>query len=193
MIREVFHRYRCVVEYFAPATAKPSSVDLFRRSPKHHGMRFTLIMPVLVGLAACGNGQSGAGPEPDNLCLGNSRCVSAPARDVLAVDGDTFELQRLTDRGVQRIRLRLIGWDSPESGDAAQCLGENDLGVAVERRAQAMLADGSTVTFLPEGTDQYGRTRAHVWLDGTHIGWRLAGEGLSERYAEDGMRPDWCS
>lgn len=156
-------------------------------------MRFTLIMPVLIGLAACGDDPGAAGPEPDNLCPGNSRCVSAPARDVIAVDGDTFELQRLTDRGVQRIRLRLIGWDSPESGDAAQCPEENDLGVAVETQAQAMFVDGNTVTFLPDGVDRYGRTRAHVWLDGTHIGWRLAGEGLARPYAEDGARPDWCN
>lgn len=172
---------------------KLSLVDLLRQGPKHRGMRSALIMSVLVGLAACGGGQGGAGPEPDDLCLGNSRCVSAPARDVIAVDGDTFELQRLTDRGVQRIRLRLIGWDSPESGDAAQCLEENDLGVAVEIRAQAMFAEGRTVTFLPDGVDQYGRTRAHVWLDGTHIGWRLAGEGLAGPYVEDGPRPDWCN
>ncbi len=167
-------------------------VDLFRQQPKHLGMRFTLIMPVLAGLAACGGAESTAGPEPEDLCLGNSRCVSAPARDVFAVDGDTFELQRLTDRGLQRIRLRLIGWDSPESGEAAQCSEENALGLAVEARAQDLFAAGKTVTFLPEGTDPYGRTRAHVWLDGTHIGWRLAGEGLAQRKAENGMRPDWC-
>lgn len=155
-------------------------------------MRFTLFMAGLAGLGACSSPGSEAGPEPVNLCQGNAQCVSAPARDVLAVDGDTFELQRLTDRGVQRVRLRLIGWDSPESGEAANCLEEGDLGVEVERRAQALFAEGRTVMFLPDGLDRYGRTRAHVWLDGVHIGWRLAQEGLARRVDEAGRRPDWC-
>lgn len=153
-------------------------------------MRVLFKVLALSGLVAC-SGENQAGSRPSNLCETNPRCVSAPARDVLAVDGDTFELQRLTDRGVQQIRLRLIGWDSPESGNAAQCVEESDLGVAVERRTQALFAEGQTVTFLPKRVDQYGRTRAHVWLDGDHVGWLLAREGLAKRW-EGENRPSWC-
>lgn len=147
-------------------------------------------MPALFTLFACSGDPRG--PQPEYLCAADARCVSAPARDVIAVDGDTFELRRLTDQGEQRIRLRLIGWDSPETGEAANCPAEQDLGEAVENAAKEMFAAGKTVTFLPESVDQYGRTRAHVWLDEVHIGWALAGEGLS-RKMEEGTRPDWCA
>ena len=116
------------------------------------------------------------------------RCVSAPVRDVLAVDGDTFELQRLDGR----IRLRLIGWDSPETGNSAECAAEDALGQQVEARARALFADAKTLTFKPEGTDRFGRTRAHVYLDDVHIGWLLAQDGLSKPWLTETVKPTWC-
>lgn len=145
---------------------------------------------LFLAVSACGGDTP---PQPPNLCEApDARCVSAPARDVVAVDGDTFELQRLTVRGTQRIRLRLIGWDSPETGNAAQCPAEDALGQQVEARAKALFAAGQTVTFKPEGTDQYGRTRVHVYLDGTPIGWRLAKEGLAAEWEAGSAQPGWC-
>jgi len=118
--------------------------------------------------------------------------VNAPVRDVLAVDGDTFELQRLTDRGIERIRLRLIGWDSPETGDSAGCPAEDALGQEVEAYAKDLFANSQTLTFKPESTDRFGRTRAHVYLDGTHIGWLLAKQGLSKPWLSETVKPTWC-
>jgi len=153
-------------------------------------MRFCLL-PAIVLLAACsGNGNLS---KPENLCADrDAGCINAPVRDVLAVDGDTFELQRLTDRGVQRVRLRLIGWDSPETGDGAACAAENELGQKVEARAKTLFANGQTLSFKPEGTDRYGRTRAHVYLDGQHIGWLLAKDGLSKPWLSETVKPTWC-
>ena len=99
-------------------------------------MRISLI---LFGVFAAACSQRDLPPEPENLCeKPDARCVSAPVRDVLAVDGDTFELQRLTDRGTERIRLRLIGWDSPETGNGAACPAEDALGQKVEARAKEL-------------------------------------------------------
>ena len=150
-----------------------------------------LLSCLSLGLAACT--QSNLPPEPENLCdQPGARCINAPVRDVLAVDGDTFELQRLTDRGTERIRLRLIGWDSPETGNSAGCAAEEALGQKVEARAQALFADAQTLTFKPEGTDRFGRTRAHVYLDGAHIGWLLAKDGLSKPWLSETVKPVWC-
>ena len=147
------------------------------------------LLPAIVLLTAC----SGPVPEPENLCAGpGAGCINAPVRDVVAVDGDTFELQRLTDRGTERIRLRLIGWDSPETGNSAGCAAEDALGQKVEARAKALFADGQTLSFKPEGTDRYGRTRAHVYLDGQHIGWLLAKDGLSKPWLSETVKPAWC-
>jgi len=113
-------------------------------------------------------------------------------RDLLAVDGDTFELRRLSGSGrEERVRLRLIGWDSPETGDAAGCPEEDALGRKTEARARALFEAGSKVTFLPDGQDRYGRLRAHVYLDGDHIGWLLSRDGLAQPL-EEGGQVDWC-
>ncbi|MEE2930198.1 MAG: thermonuclease family protein [Pseudomonadota bacterium] len=146
-----------------------------------------LLLSAMIGLASCGAGEQL--PKPENLCEApGARCVSAPVRDVLAVDGDTFELQRLDGR----IRLRLIGWDSPETGNSAECAAEDALGQQVEARARALFADAKTLTFKPEGTDRFGRTRAHVYLDDVHIGWLLAQDGLSKPWLTETVKPTWC-
>jgi len=153
-------------------------------------MRCSIILSTLC-LAACG--ASDLPPKPVNLCVeAGARCVNAPVRDVLAVDGDTFELQRLTDRGTERIRLRLIGWDSPETGNSAGCPAEDELGQKVEAYAKELFAESQTLTFKPEGNDRFGRTRAHVYLDGTHIGWLLAKQGLSKPWLSETVKPVWC-
>ncbi|NQY41080.1 MAG: thermonuclease family protein [Henriciella sp.] len=153
-------------------------------------MRISLI---LFGVFAAACSQRDLPPEPENLCeKPDARCVSAPVRDVLAVDGDTFELQRLTDRGTERIRLRLIGWDSPETGNGAACPAEDALGQKVEARAKELFDTAQTLTFKPEGNDRFGRIRAHVYLDGTHIGWLLAKEGLSKHWLSETVKPTWC-
>ena len=86
-------------------------------------------LALLILLAACSASDRPA--KPPNLCEeAGARCVNAPVRDVVAVDGDTFELQRLDGR----VRLRLIGWDSPETGDSAACAAEAALGQQVEER-----------------------------------------------------------
>jgi endonuclease YncB( thermonuclease family) len=149
-------------------------------------MRTALLLSIL-SLAACGG--NSVGPAPDNLCdAPGSHCVSVPVRDVIAVDGDTFELQRLDGR----VRLRLIGWDSPETGNSAGCAAEEALGQKVEARAKELFAEAKTLTFKPEGTDRFGRTRAHVYLDGTHIGWLLAQDGLSKPWLSETVKPVWC-
>ena len=162
----------------------------FQTTPVRRG----LFLPglALVLLAGCARGPAYEAPE--NLCERvENTCVSASVRDLLAVDGDTFELRRLTASGAEeRVRLRLIGWDSPETGDAARCAAEDALGQQVEKRARTLFEAGSKVTFLPEETDRYGRVRAHVYLDGTHIGWLLSKEGLA-RPLEAGRQVDWCS
>lgn len=164
----------------------------FTRSSAPARRRGPLLPAIALLLATACNGQSGY-DQPPYLCEDTDTvCVSASVRDLLAVDGDTFELRRLDAAGrEQRVRLRLIGWDSPETGDVAGCPEEDTLGQATEARARELFAAGSRVTFLPDGADQYGRTRAHVYLDGVHVGWLLSRDGLARPLEESGQ-VDWC-
>ena len=76
-------------------------------------------------------------------------------------------------------------------GDAAACAAEDALGQKTEARARALFEAGSKVTFLPEGPDRYGHLRAHVYLDGDHVGWLLSRDGLA-RPLEEGVQVNWC-
>ncbi|MEO1015926.1 MAG: thermonuclease family protein [Pseudomonadota bacterium] len=143
-------------------------------------------------VAACGPG------APPYLCEADSRCVEAAPGEVTAIDGDTFEFVRTLEdrdsRATGRFRLRLIGWDSPESGAAAACPAEAALGLKVEARAKALVAAAEEVVFLPVGNDEYGRFRVHLFLDRVHVGHLLRKEGLAAHWDEDAgaPKPDWC-
>lgn len=89
-------------------------------------------------------------------------------------DGDTLYL---TEDGGTEVTVRLIGIDTPEVGDNAECFGDE-----ARDRLRALLPEGTRVFVLAEQgrLDQYGRTLLHVFLpDGTHINRLLIDEGYA--------------
>ncbi|MER8672970.1 thermonuclease family protein [Mesorhizobium sp. M0037] len=87
------------------------------------------------------------------------------AASVYVIDGDTIV--------ADRVRIRLLGVDSPEFVHP-RCDHERDLAVAARDRMKALLATGE-VTFIPglnaDGSgDSYGRTLAHVFAGGVDVG-----------------------
>ena len=132
-------------------------------------------------LAACGS------DAPVNLCEDNPDCLAGPARAVRAIDGDTYEIQGR--------RLRLIGWDSPESSPHADCIEEGDLGTRSELKVRELFREADRVQVLVRGVDEFGRPRAHIYLDGQSVGYLLSKEGLAKAWNEDRgePKPNWCS
>ena len=131
---------------------------------------------------------SACGPKPPpNLCEDNTNCLRGPARALKAIDGDTYE--------VERQRIRLIGWDSPETAPHAKCEAEAALGLKVDTEVAKLISNAETVQILPKGVDEYRRTRAHIFLDGTSIGYLLSRKGLAKSWNEDKgeAQPDWCN
>lgn len=90
-------------------------------------------------------------------------------------DGDTLYLDPGT--GGDELKVRLIGIDTPEIGEDAECFGD-----VARDRLRALLPEGTAVTVVAEDgpLDQYGRSLLHVWLpDGTHVNRALIDEGLA--------------
>ena len=90
-------------------------------------------------------------------------------------DGGTLYLQ--PDTGGEELKVRLIGIDTPEIGDDAECYGD-----VARDRLRALLPEGTAVTAVAEDgpLDQYGRSLLHLYLtDGTHVNRVLIDDGLA--------------
>lgn len=107
------------------------------------------------------------------------------------VDGDTLKV-RLD--GGQRVTIRVLGIDCPESHANAKCARDGrqgrkgcaeqvPMGLKASRRAAALLKHQAVTLEGPTKTDLYGRTLAYVRLsDGRDFGAVMVGEGLCEDF-----------
>lgn len=112
--------------------------------------------------------------------------ITVPTADVRVIDGDTFE--------VSGERLRLKGWDTPEIFGSEACSAEQQLGQRARNEAQRLLRRSKAFTYLPVGTDRYGRTLSHWALDGVDFGQTLGKAGFAKRWdIERQQKPDWCN
>jgi micrococcal nuclease len=147
-------------------------------------MRFLRLLAVLLGaavFAACGSGaapSAGVGAKATNDGGRTSRASGTRGPSTTAVervvDGDTIIV-------TGRVRVRLIGMDTPEVVDPrepVQCFGE-----AASRRTKALLPEGTAVRLLydAEHYDRYGRTLAYVYRvsDGLFVNAELVREGYA--------------
>lgn len=92
-------------------------------------------------------------------------------------DGDTISVMK----DGKAVKIRLYGVDCPESGQ--------DFG----RRAKEFVADMTfhkTVTVTPTDTDRYGRTVAHIEVDGISVNRALAEAGLAWVYEQYCKTPE---
>ena len=97
-------------------------------------------------------------------------------------DGDTLflrtdqpnELVATTDD----VKVRLLGIDTPEVGDRAECFGDQ-----ATEQLRALLPEGSLtwVTADQDPTDQYGRSLFYLWTeDGRFVNYELVAGGAAE-------------
>lgn len=116
------------------------------------------------------------------------------------IDGDTL---RLSDGS----RMRLVGFNTPEKGDRAECAREAELSARATARLKQLVANAQTgVTQVacacPPGTEgtkkcNYGRSCGTLTANGRDVGDILIAEGLAVPFACSGWgcpptpRP-WC-
>lgn len=138
-----------------------------------------------------GRGAGSAGEQP---AVEQTVPVGAFAMRVdSVVDGDTFRarVERVNDvvTTPDRISIRLVGIDTPETYPETECWGPE-----ATDAARSLLAEGSTVMVAPDqdSRDQYGRRLFHVWADGQWVNGALVADGHAEakRYWPNVTRHD---
>ena len=88
--------------------------------------------------------------------------IQGPFAVVKVVDGDTIQV----DANGQRLKVRMIGLDTPETVDPrkpVQCFG-------LQASAQAKTILGGRSVYLEtdpsqDSVDRFGRTLAYVWIN----------------------------
>jgi micrococcal nuclease len=110
------------------------------------------------------------------------------ARKVYVIDGDTF--------AVGRERIRLLGVDAPETRDA-RCEQERIAGYRTKSRAVELVRFGGVIDTRRQGQDPFGRTLAHIVIDGRDLGDQLVREKLALPYrsgaeAKAVRMAHWC-
>lgn len=97
-------------------------------------------------------------------------------------DGDTLFLR--TDQPnalvttTAPVKVRLLGIDTPEVGDRAECFGDE-----ATEQLRTMLPDGSRtwITADQDPVDQYGRSLFYLWTeDGRFVNYELVAGGAAE-------------
>jgi endonuclease YncB( thermonuclease family) len=120
------------------------------------------------------------------------------SRPIEVVDGDTVRQQGIT--------YRLVGFDTPERGDRAQCDDERQRAEKATQRLSGLLSAGNVnLTRVAcacrpgeEGTSRcnYGRLCGVLTVGGKDVGQILIGEGLAHPYLCGGTscprRQPWC-
>ena len=111
--------------------------------------------------------------------------VPAPV-SVYVVDGDTIGL------GDGRPKIRLVGFNAPETGSRARCEAERKKGEAAGQRLRELVRNGrpefqQVACSCPPGTEgtnacNFGRRCGTLRVNGVDVGATLIGEGLAVRF-----------
>jgi endonuclease YncB( thermonuclease family) len=138
-------------------------------------------------------------PTSDRLvCVTQAgRAVSVSRFNV--VDGDTVRVRGET--------FRLLGFNTPETGDQARCSAERDLAFRATSRLRSLIGGAASAELIPmqcacppgtHGTSacNYGRSCAILQADGRDVGSILIAEGLARPYScgptSCPRRHQWC-
>lgn len=88
------------------------------------------------------------------------------ARRLRAIDGDTVWLVDHNGRIIEKFRL--LGMNAPETR-GFRAIFEGRRGERAKKNMRSILSAGQTAEIHRRGKDVYGRTLAHITVDGTDI------------------------
>lgn len=134
--------------------------------------RFAAALAALTVLASCGGSSSeNSGPTTGDSVTGGE---SAEAGDswfvVEVVDGDTMWVQA---DGADRVKVRTIGYDTPEQGECGFEDATNYLTNLIEGKEVTLESGGAS------DVDKYGRLLRYVNVNGKDLGTTMIEAGLA--------------
>ncbi|MFZ8786067.1 thermonuclease family protein [Thermocrinis sp.] len=151
-----------------------------------------LVIPLILFVVSCGNGES-TPTSAEKKEITQVEQKGTPCKVVRVIDGDTFTC---TLENGEKIKVRLIGVDTPESRESPKLEREVQKSGLQKEEILRMgkIATEFTKKLLPEGeivyleqdvqkTDRHGRVLAYVWLkDGRMLNEVLVREGMARVY-----------
>lgn len=159
------------------------------------GRRIVRLLATLIAGAATGVAVALLNPDmldraTRDLLPSISRLIASPTASahtsLMVVDGDMVRDRRTGET------YRIANIDTPETGDRARCPAERTLGDQATSEARRLLATAREVPIRPIGKrDRYGRTLAHVDVDGRDFGEHMIGSELARPWR--GRREPWCT
>lgn len=147
--------------------------------------RVLAVAAMVAGL--CSGCQPFAASDTDQVAVQQLRPAASPTGPypvAYVIDGDTIAVT--TQPGSDPVRVRLIGLDTPEDTQTAECFGPE-----ATARTGELLAAGQVwlETDPTQGeVDKYGRTLAFVWTDpsaGQMLNAQLIADGFAHEYTYD--------
>jgi micrococcal nuclease len=110
------------------------------------------------------------------------------------LDGDTVEfiMPGLPVELGDKLKLRVLGVDTPEKGGRAACPAEAKAGAAATAFAKKVLSEALVVQFEIKSWDKFGgRVLGDVIYDGKRLSEELLKAGLARPYSGD-KKKSWC-
>lgn len=126
-------------------------------------------------------------------------CVFANPYDykvLRVIDGDTVEVEApfLPIELDQKIHIRIVGVDTPESGGRADCMNEADQAKIAKQFVEDEIKKALKIQVLLMAWDKYGgRIVGDIILDGERLSYKLLEQGYGVEYSGGKKIKDWCN
>lgn len=112
-----------------------------------------------------------------------------------AIDGDTVEVQAnwLPPELGNKIKIRILGVDTPEKAPRAQCDSEAAKAKTASEFTKGLLANAKNVSVHVKGWDKYGgRVLGDIIIDGKSLRLELIAKGHAREYFGE-AKQSWCN
>ena len=118
-----------------------------------------------------------------------------PHKVLRVLDGDTIEIEAnfLPDELGKKLKIRILGVDTPEKGKLAKCEKENDLSLKARDYVHKKIADAKEILIDIKKWDKYGgRVLGYVTVDGQDLSKLLIENNYAVAYFGEKKVKDWC-